>query len=551
MIGISVVQESLSKKSARKASFRHAELQHKKANLASPLFLATLVVLSTSSTLVRAQPAVAQPTFCDILTAHPDDPNRVAPPVMWNQRDPVRALPACELVLQQDPNNSRLQFQLGLAQDSARNFTESFSHYTQAANRGYAAAGFALGWAYGNGEGVTKDDALAVRWYRWAAERGHQGAQNTLGFMYENGRGMPRDYAEAATWYGRAAAQGRPVSIYNLGRLVAAGRGVPQDVPRAVDLLRNAVRLDRPDAALFLALMAERGEAPMVSRREMIDLLAYAEAAGDQPDRARRSLDQLVARGVALEVQQTRQAAAIRVNTKREQDAAATAQRERQIALFEQRMQTTPSQKAPTLPVGAQQSVATQLEEERIRRQQEEAEQTRRAATQEMERLAVLRQELEAQIRAAREAQAAATANAPPASSSPPPSLETQASALAAARGAPTPFSDDFATVSGAVGCRSSEPLANRSSTFKERHENKEFAWTGRVRAAFPSIVELDMGSSRADVAVALVPGQEALGLQPGQTVKVRLTLTQMGTCTAPFRGQRGVILSVDGSNLR
>ncbi|WP_084113230.1 tetratricopeptide repeat protein [Belnapia moabensis] len=520
------------------------ELFHRKADLASPLLLVAVIALSTSSTVAQAQPAIAQTTFCDVLTAHPDDPNRVASPVMWNQRDPMRAVPACEAAIQQDPNNPRLRFQLGLAQDSARNFTESFSHYTQAANRGYVAAAFALGWAYGNGEGTTKDDAQAIRWYRWAAERGHQAAQNTLGFMYENARGMPRDYAEAAIWYSRAAAQGRSVSIYNLGRLVAAGRGVPQDATRAVELLRNAVRLDRPDAALFLALMAERGEAPSVSRREMTDLLAYAEAAGDQPDRARRSLDQLSARGGALDVQQARQAAVARVNAKREQDETATAQRERQIALFEQQMQATVSQKAPGPSTSAQQSATIQLEEERIRRQRKEAEQ-------ELERLTALRQELEAQLRATRETQAAAAANAPPVSSSPPPNPGTQASALAAARGAPTPFSDEFVTVNGAVGCRSSEPLVARASIFKDQHEGKEFAWTGRVRAAFPSMIELDMGSNRADVAVALIAGQEALSPQPGQMVKVRFALTQMGTCTAPFRGQRGVILSIDGNNLR
>ena len=36
---------------------------------------------------------------------------------------------------------------------------------------------------YGNGEGVLKDDAEAVHWYRLAADQGNASAQNNLGVM--------------------------------------------------------------------------------------------------------------------------------------------------------------------------------------------------------------------------------------------------------------------------------------------------------------------------------------------------------------------------------
>ena len=54
---------------------------------------------------------------------------------------------------------------------------------------------------YANGEGVLKDDAEAVRWYRLAAEQGYAGAQNNLGLMYANGEGVLKDAAEAVRWY--------------------------------------------------------------------------------------------------------------------------------------------------------------------------------------------------------------------------------------------------------------------------------------------------------------------------------------------------------------
>ena len=40
------------------------------------------------------------------------------------------------------------------------------------------------------GNGVPKDDAEAVRWYRLAAEQGNAEAQFELGYMYDQGDGL-------------------------------------------------------------------------------------------------------------------------------------------------------------------------------------------------------------------------------------------------------------------------------------------------------------------------------------------------------------------------
>ena len=41
-----------------------------------------------------------------------------------------------------------------------------------------------VGVAYANGQGVGKDDAEAVKWFRKSAEQGYDEAQTELGFMY-------------------------------------------------------------------------------------------------------------------------------------------------------------------------------------------------------------------------------------------------------------------------------------------------------------------------------------------------------------------------------
>jgi TPR repeat protein len=77
---------------------------------------------------------------------------------------------------------------------------------------------------YANGQGVVKDDAEAVRWFRKAADQGDAGAQNNLGVMYEQGRGgLVKDEAEAIRWYGKAADQGYSRAQNNLARLGRPG----------------------------------------------------------------------------------------------------------------------------------------------------------------------------------------------------------------------------------------------------------------------------------------------------------------------------------------
>jgi TPR repeat protein len=86
---------------------------------------------------------------------------------------------------------------------------------------------------YDNGEGVPKDDAEAVKWYRLAADQGYALPQFNLGLMYDNGEGVPKDDAEAVKWYRLAADQGYALPQFNLGLKYFNGEGVPKDLVQA------------------------------------------------------------------------------------------------------------------------------------------------------------------------------------------------------------------------------------------------------------------------------------------------------------------------------
>ena len=76
------------------------------------------------------------------------------------------------------------------------------------AEKGDADAQNELGFAYANGEGVVKNEAEAVKWYRKAADQGDADAQNNLGFMYGEGNGVVKDEIEGYKWFLLAGAQG-------------------------------------------------------------------------------------------------------------------------------------------------------------------------------------------------------------------------------------------------------------------------------------------------------------------------------------------------------
>ena len=79
------------------------------------------------------------------------------------------------------------------------------------ANQGDADAQLKLGRMYAFGQGVPKNIAEALKWYRLAAEHGLADAQILLGLLYDFGHGVPQNDAEALKWYRLTAAKGTPL----------------------------------------------------------------------------------------------------------------------------------------------------------------------------------------------------------------------------------------------------------------------------------------------------------------------------------------------------
>ena len=81
---------------------------------------------------------------------------------------------------------------------------QTASDFRAGANAGDKIDQYNLGLCYYKGNGVTKDYAQAVYWYRKAAEQGVAQAQNYLASCYYFGNGVEKDGNTALYWYEQA-----------------------------------------------------------------------------------------------------------------------------------------------------------------------------------------------------------------------------------------------------------------------------------------------------------------------------------------------------------
>jgi TPR repeat protein len=133
----------------------------------------------------------AQVTECDRLAAHPSDPDKltegVVTPVVMQALKP--AIAACEQAVAADPENPRLNYQLGRVLFYNQEYARGFRHVEKAATLRHRQAQFVAGLIYADGqEGFIKPDPCrSVPLWQDAADRGHYAAEVSLSRNYLRG----------------------------------------------------------------------------------------------------------------------------------------------------------------------------------------------------------------------------------------------------------------------------------------------------------------------------------------------------------------------------
>ena len=156
-------------------------------------------------------------------------------------------------------------FEMGNGVD--RNDAEAVRWYRMATEKGNARALNNLGTMYYDGRGVEKNPAVAVEFFMRASERGNILAPRNIGNAYYYGVGVESNHVEAAKWYRMAAEKGEAVAQYDLGLMYLHGRGVEKDIDEAMEWFHLSARNGYGDAIGRIGWMYLNGTGVTTWRR--------------------------------------------------------------------------------------------------------------------------------------------------------------------------------------------------------------------------------------------------------------------------------------------
>jgi uncharacterized protein len=149
------------------------------------------------------------------------------------------------------------------------------------AKLGDAFAMLLLARRYQRGNGVAKDDAQALKWFRQAADGGNVTAMAYLGEIYRSGQGTGKDFAQAAVWLRKAAEGACADAMGFLGEMYFNGEGTNKDFAKAADWFRKGAGAGCAKAMGFLGEMYFYG---MGMEKDLVQAAAWFRKAADAGD---------------------------------------------------------------------------------------------------------------------------------------------------------------------------------------------------------------------------------------------------------------------------
>lgn len=127
-------------------------------------------------------------TECDIQASHGRDPFHVAPPVSRSTMDFEKAEAACLEAVAKDPDNPRLNYQMGRVFGYSGQWEKGMPYRLKAVEAEYPQSLFVIGFLYLTGTTIDeKNPCKTVTMWRRAAELGRLSAQVALPRHYMRG----------------------------------------------------------------------------------------------------------------------------------------------------------------------------------------------------------------------------------------------------------------------------------------------------------------------------------------------------------------------------
>ena len=111
-------------------------------------------------------------TGCDMLAAHVRDPGHVGTPATSSTMDKEAAIAACHVAVKADPDNPRLNYQLGRAYGYSGRGEEAMPYRLKALEADYPQSTFVIGYLYLIGRTIERDTCKTLElWQRSAHHR--------------------------------------------------------------------------------------------------------------------------------------------------------------------------------------------------------------------------------------------------------------------------------------------------------------------------------------------------------------------------------------------
>ena len=151
-------------------------------------------------------------TECDRQASHGLDPFHVAPPVTSKTMDFAKAQAACEAAVAADPENPRLNYQLGRVYGYSGQWQKAMPYRLKAVEAEYPQSLFVIGYLYFSGNTIDeKNPCKTVKMWCRGAQLGRMAAQVALPRHYMRGDfdscGVEIPDSELAGYLDDAAAQ--------------------------------------------------------------------------------------------------------------------------------------------------------------------------------------------------------------------------------------------------------------------------------------------------------------------------------------------------------
>jgi TPR repeat protein len=166
-----------------------------------------------------------------------------------------------------------------------RNPTIGLLSLQQLADAGFADAMLALGDVFSDGVDGTlsRDPALAFRYYTQAADAGSNSAVTRMAGMLLRGEGVSRDMTRGLALLEQSARAGSASALVEMGAIYRDGgtEGVARDAVRAFGYFRQAADLGDLRATLEAALMQLDGPAEIANPEAAVARLTSLAMAGD------------------------------------------------------------------------------------------------------------------------------------------------------------------------------------------------------------------------------------------------------------------------------